>query len=145
MAFADRSLPDGPLGDINTTPLIDVLLVLLVVLVLAVPAGTDSLEFDLPTAGKPPIETAPDPVRNRLGITQQGAIVWNGGAVSRGELTSLLGQVRAMTPEPQVEFEPDPQASYALSADVLRQVKAARLSNFGIVGTQRHRQFDRAR
>jgi biopolymer transport protein ExbD len=144
MAFADRSVADAPLGEINTTPLIDVLLVLLVVLVMAVPAGTDSLEFNLPT-GEPPIEPRPDPIRNRLSVTQDGAILWNEDAVSRGELTRLLGQVRAMAPEPQVEFEPEPQASYALSADVLRQVKAAELSNFGITGTQRHRAFDRVR
>lgn len=143
MAFANRSVADTPLGEINTTPLIDVLLVLLVVFVLAIPAGSHSLELGLPQ-GKS-TEVRPDPVRNRLTITQDGVISWNGDPVSRGELTTLIAKVRTMDPEPRVEFEPDARASYAASAEVLRQVKSAGLSNFGIAGAERHRVFDRAR
>lgn len=137
MAFASR-LPNEPLGEMNTTPLIDVLQVLLVVFLLAIPASTHSLEFDLPGPG--PRETV-HPVGNQIAVTEQGAILWNGAAVNRSELAGLLNEVRGLSPEPQVRFEPEPQASYALSADVPRQVKQARLTNFGLAGNERYRTF----
>jgi biopolymer transport protein ExbD len=136
MAFASR-LPNEPLGEMNTTPLIDVLLVLLVVFLLAIPASTHSLEFDLPGG---PVENV-NPVSNQIVVTERGAILWNGDAVNRSELAGLLNGVRKLSPEPQVRFEPEPQASYALSADVLRQVKQARLTNFGLAGNERYRTF----
>jgi biopolymer transport protein ExbD len=138
MAVASRLPANEPLGEMNTTPLIDVLLVLLVVFLLAIPASTHSLEFDLPA---PSPGATPNPVSNQIVVTEGGAILWNGDAVSRGELAGLLGQVRALSPEPQVRFEPEAQASYVLSADVLRQVKQARLTNFGLAGNERYRTF----
>jgi biopolymer transport protein ExbD len=134
---ADRE----PLGEINTTPLIDVLLVLLIMLVLTLPMGTNTLEVNLPQGG--PQLPRPDPVWNRLVVTERNAILWNGVAVTREELDGLLGEVRTMSPEPQLRFEPDAQASYELSANVLNHVKQARLTNFGIAGSERYRSFKR--
>jgi biopolymer transport protein ExbD len=130
-----------PLAEINTTPLIDVLLVLLIMLVLTLPMGTNTLEVNLPGDG--PRLHQPDPVSNRLVVTEQNAILWNGQAVSRAELDGLLGAVRTIRPEPQVRFEPEAQASYDLSANVLNQVKQAQLTNFGIAGSERYRAFQR--
>jgi biopolymer transport protein ExbD len=129
-----------PLGEINTTPLIDVLLVLLIMLVLTLPMGTNTLEVNLP-GSKPLVE--PNPISNHLVVTEHNAILWNGQPVSRAELDGLLGEVRAMRPEPQVRFEPEAQASYDLSANVLNQVKQAQLTNFGIAGSERYRAFKR--
>jgi biopolymer transport protein ExbD len=129
-----------PLGEINTTPLIDVLLVLLIMLVLTLPMGTNTLEVNLP-GSNPPVE--PNPISNRLVVTERNAILWNGQPVSREELDGLLGEVRAMRPEPQLRFEPEAQASYDLSANVLNQVKQAQLTNFGIAGSERYRAFKR--
>lgn len=141
MAVA-RPLPAGaPLSEINTTPLIDVLLVLLVMLVITIPAGTHSLEFDLPSGDSGEVI---DRTSNRLSLTERGEIRWNGQAVTRGELAAVLGQVRSMNPEPEVQFEPDPQASYAVAADVLHLAKDAQLSRFGFVGNDRYRSFGRA-
>jgi biopolymer transport protein ExbD len=105
MAFALPSRAAGePLSEINTTPLIDVLLVLLIVLIMAVPLATNSLEVELPSSI---VERGPDPVRNLLVVEADGDLVWNGRAIDEPALAGQLAQVRAMTPEPEVQFRPE--------------------------------------
>ena len=140
MAFAS-SVPSEPLSEINTTPLIDVLLVLLIVLVMAVPLATDSLEVELP--GKPPEIDLPNRVRNLLVIERDGGLKWNGQTVDDRELAAQLAMVWIMTPEPEVQFRPDADASYERSSRVLLLVKQSRISNFGFVGNERYRTFSR--
>jgi biopolymer transport protein ExbD len=140
MALSSAAFAREPLGEINATPLIDVLLVLLIVLIMAVPLATESLEIELP--GPPPIEL-PEvyPVRNTLGIEPDGRITWNGAPVDERELAGLLAQVRMTEPEPEVQFRPEPDASYERSARVLLIVKQSRITNFGFVGNERYRTF----
>ena len=135
------SRDNAPLGELNTTPLIDVLLVLLVMFVITIPAATHSLPIDLPRPGP----GQPDPVTNTIVVTAQDATLWNGRQVSGGELAGLLAASARMRPEPQLRFEPEANASYDASARVILQVKAAGLTNFGFAGNERYRQFGRAR
>ncbi len=144
MAFAIASPDREPLSAINTTPLIDVLLVLLIVLVMAVPLATHSLEVVLPGEA-PPAPFHPDPVRNLLTIETDGSLRWNGRPLSDTALAGQLAEVRAMTPEPQVQFRPAADASYERSAHVLLIVKQSRISNFGFLGNERYRTFGAAR
>ena len=140
MALALASSAREPLGEINTTPLIDVLLVLLIVFVMAIPMADNSLEVALP--GPPPIEFPETyPVRNVLGIKTDGQVTWNGAPVDERALAGVLSEVRAMSPEPEVQFRPDATASYERSARVLLIVKASRVSNFGFVGNEQYRTF----
>jgi biopolymer transport protein ExbD len=140
MASAIASSFREPLGEINATPLIDVLLVLLIVLIMAVPLATDSLEIELPPPG--PVDAPqPDPVRNLLAIETDGDLLWNGRAIDERELAALLAQARAMDPEPQVQFRPEADASYERSAQVLLIVKQSRVSNFGFLGNEQYRTF----
>lgn len=142
MTLAKHRSSAGPLGDINMTPLIDVLLVLLVVFVITMPAATHSLAFDLPR--EPPVKTAPDPVRNKLVLEQDGTLRWNGRRISEPELVGLLAAVRAMRTEPQVEFEPEANARYEASTKVLDIVKASGITRFGFSGNEKYRAFGKS-
>lgn len=139
MAVSIAATTREPLGEINATPLIDVLLVLLIVLIMAVPMATDSLEVALPS---PDIEApAPDPVRNLLTIENDGALTWNGRPIDDRTLAAQLARVRSMAPEPQVQLRPVANASYERSAQVLLIVKESRISNFGFLDNERYRSF----
>ena len=144
MAFAN-SYQAQPLGEMNTTPLIDVLLVLLVMFVITIPAATHTIEVDLP--GRPPIEplkTIPDQTKNKIVLTSAGQLLWNGAPVTIQETRLLLAETAAMTPEPELQFEPEATASYDLSAKLLNTIKASGVTKFGFVGNERYREFGRA-
>ena len=140
MVFAIASSAREPLSEMNTTPLIDVLLVLLIVFVMAIPLATNSLEVALP-APRPIDTVVVDPVRNLLAIETDGDLTWNGQRVDERGLAGLLAQARAMNPEPQVQFRPEADASYERSARVLLIVKQSRISNFGMVGNEQYQTF----
>ena len=139
MAIAARFSDREPLGDINTTPLIDVMLVLLIMIIMTIPVAHHSLQYELP--GDPCVTDCPDRVKNKIVITPGDALLWNGGAISETRLTGLLAQVRRMHPEPEVQFEPAAFASYERSARILQIVKASRVTRFGFVGNERYREF----
>lgn len=135
------SVPSAPpIADINTAPLIDVMLVLLIMFVITIPAATNSIDIDLP--GKS--ETGPlvfDPVKNKIVLTPDGTIEWNGIPISAGQLSALLYKTTRMPVEPELQFEPDAQASYDLAARVLDTIKASGVTRFGFIGNERHRDF----
>lgn len=132
---------NDPVSSMNMTPLIDVLLVLLIMFVVTIPIASHSMDFDLPN-GPDPITTKPDPVTNIVVISNDDAILWNGDQVSKGQLVSLLRASSAMAPEPELQFEPEAQASYQTSAEVMRTIKLSGVTKFGFVGNERFRDFD---
>jgi len=141
MALAISARFDKPLDELNTTPLIDVLLVILVMLILSVPMATHSLDYDLPGTVKPP-KVLLNPDRNRLSITARDAVEWNGVRVDGLQLVGILDRAQAMKPEPQLEFAPEAAASYSLTSQVLLIVKSSGTTNFGFVGNEKYRDFD---
>ena len=130
-----------PLGEMNTTPLIDVLLVLLVMIIISIPAATHSVEIDLPA----PCRGCPLPPlgkdHNKLLIDAQDRLLWNGHPIGTAQLAALLEQSRAMPVEPELQFEPAARASYDVSARVLNTIKASGIAHFGFVGNERYRNF----
>lgn len=143
MAAATSLSSAAPMGEINTTPLIDVLLVLLVMLIITIPAATHSLEVDLPQCGagcKPP---QPNPVRNRLTLDAADRLLWNGAPVTGAELAGALAATRALPVEPELQFAPDAAASYGAAAHTLQAIKASGVTRFGFVDNERHRGFGR--
>ena len=142
MAFPSASSAGEPLSEINTTPLIDVLLVLLIVFVMSIPMATQTLEVPLPQE----VDRAsprPDPVRNKVVLTADGTILWNGDAVSQGQLVGALRETMRFRVEPELQFEPEASASYDLSAKVLNVIKGSGVTRFGFVGNERYRTFGR--
>ncbi|MCP5395567.1 MAG: biopolymer transporter ExbD [Sphingomonadaceae bacterium] len=141
MAFAHAPGRE-PMGEMNTTPLIDVMLVLLIMFIMTIPVATHSVDIDLPQCGPDcgtPIE--PNPIKNKVSVTAQDQLLWNGDVISEGQLVALLGAVKDMPVEPELQFEPDPLASYDRSARVLQVIKASGVSKFGFVGNEKYRRF----
>ena len=142
--MAALALPEHkPMGEMNTTPLIDVLLVLLVMIIITIPAATHSVAVDLPQCGDKcdPHLPRPNEVKNKLVITPADRLLWNGEAIDQAQLGELLAITADMEVEPELQFEPAASASYAMSASVLRQIKLSGVTKFGFVGNEKYRQF----
>jgi biopolymer transport protein ExbD len=134
---------DGaPMMEMNTTPLIDVMLVLLIMFIITIPVATHSIDIDLPVA-TPPTDTPPpiDPVKNKVVLTADDKIMWNGTQIDAVTLNNSLQATTRMTPEPELQFQPEPEASYELSAGVLQVIKASQVTKFGFVGNEQFATF----
>jgi len=125
----------------NMTPLIDVLLVLLIMFIITIPVATHSVDIDLPQPDPNPPPVIIEPVKNKLVLTPQDQILWNGTAITEGQLRTILAESTKMTPEPELQFEPEALASYRLSARVLQDIKVSGVTKFGFVGNDKYREF----
>jgi len=135
---------DGsPMMDMNTTPLIDVMLVLLIMMILSIPPATHSVNIDLPVPSPTP-PTDIDPVKNKIVISPDNQILWNGGAIDENQLVTNLEATKGLSPEPELQYQPDAQASYDLSVKVLNIIKGSGVTKFGFVGNEQYRAFDKA-
>ena len=134
MAQTLRAAEPQPLIDLNTTPLIDVMLVLLVMLIITIPIQSHAVKLDLPV----PCTTCPvpNPIRNEVAITQGGRILWNGVALSEPELRSLLAKTQRMTPIPELHLRPDAAARYEVVDRVLGLIKREKVKKVGFVGNE---------
>jgi biopolymer transport protein ExbD len=144
MALSGGKLDNAPMMEMNMTPLIDVLLVLLIMFIITIPVATHSIDIDLPVPN--PNDTPPpvDPIKNKIVLTPANEILWNGTAINQGELVSNLQTSLTYAIEPELQFEPEANASYDLSAKVLNIIKASGVTKFGFVGNEKYRVFGRA-
>ncbi|GLK42140.1 MULTISPECIES: ExbD/TolR family protein [Novosphingobium] len=142
MAMSAGKSDGEPMMEMNTTPLIDVMLCLLIMFIMSIPVATHSIDIDLPVA-TPPTDTPPpiDPVKNKIVLTQDSKVMWNGTQIDQGRLVQTLEATTRMTPEPELQFQPEPQASYELSAQVLEVIKASQVTKFGFVGNEQFATF----
>ena len=131
---------DGePMLDINTTPLIDVMLVLLIMFIITIPIQTHAVKLDLPVNQNntpPPIQ----PVKNTVGVTAQGQITWNGNPISKDQLRQYLEVTQQMNPIPELHLQPDATARYELVDEVLAITKKAHVQKMGFVGNEYYAQ-----
>ena len=142
MAMSGGSDDGEPMMDMNMTPLIDVLLVLLIMFIITIPVATHAVNIDLPVPdNSPPPPDQIDPIQNKIVLTQTDQILWNGTAINQNELVRNLNVTKDIKPEPELQFEPEPQASYDLSVKVLQVIKGSGVTKFGFVGNEKYRQF----
>jgi biopolymer transport protein ExbD len=141
MAMAVGGSEDEPMMDINTTPLIDVMLVLLIMFIITIPIQTHAVKLDLPVdtgeSTPPPI----DPVKNKIVIEPNGTILWNGAPVDPVTLRQYLDITTTMTPTPELHLQPDPQARYEVVDQVLAITKRANVQATGFVGNEAYANF----
>ena len=141
MAMSGGKDDGSPMMEMNMTPLIDVLLVLLIMFIITIPVATHSVDIDLPQPSANPPDVPIDPIKNKLVLTQEGQILWNANPISQGELVSQLQETTTFAVEPELQFEPEPLASYDLTARVLNIIKVSGVTKFGFVGNEKYRQF----
>ena len=120
--------------DINTTPLIDVMLVLLIMLIITIPVQLHSINLDMP-AGTPPPAQKPSIVH--LEVDARNEVRWNGKPVAdRAALDALLQQAKAQAPQPELHIKAQGKAKYEAVAGVLASAQREGLTKIGIVGTE---------
>ena len=123
MAMSGGSEDGEPMMEMNTTPLIDVMLVLLIMFIITIPIQTHAVKVDLPVNSKNQPQNPVDPQKNKISIDPAGTVAWNGSPVDEVTLRQYLDQSAGMTPEPELHFQPDPQARYEVVDRTLAQIK----------------------
>jgi biopolymer transport protein ExbD len=130
MSVGGDSSSDAPMMEINTTPLIDVMLVMLVMLIITIPIMTHATKLDMPTNRNPPPPTERPEVID-LEIDFDGTIVYNTVPVSMDQLESyLLGQSKK-DPQPEIHLRPDRRARYGTVAQVMAAAQRNRMKKMG--------------
>ena len=129
-----------PMMEINMTPLIDVMLVLIIMLIITIPIQSHAVKLDLPQNAQNQ-EQVIDPVKNKIVITTTGAVLWNGAPVNLTQLRQYLDITQQMNPVPELHLQPEPDARYELVDQVLVVTKQANVSKMGFVGNEAYGNF----
>ena len=136
MAMSGGKDDGSPMMEMNTTPLIDVMLVLLIMFIITIPIQTHAVKLDLPVNQQnqppPPI----DPVKNVLSINAGDQVLWNGSPVTMTQLRSYLDTTQQMNPIPELHLQPDATARYEVVDKVLAVTKQAHVQKMGFVGNE---------
>ena len=133
MAIAFSVADQQPIIDLNTTPLIDVMLVLLIMFIITIPIQTHAVKLDVPNCASCP---EPSGVKNEVVIARTGAILWNGTNVGEDGLRYELSLTARMRPAPELHLRPDAQARYVIVDKVLADIKRSGVTKFGFVGNE---------
>jgi biopolymer transport protein ExbD len=121
--------------DINTTPLIDVMLVLLVMLIITIPIQLHSVNLNMPTGNPPPPLVLPEVVK--IDIDSGGVVYWNGLPLpDRAALEDNLKAAAAQAVQPELHLRPDKAAKYAIVAGAMASSQRLGLTKIGIVGSE---------
>jgi biopolymer transport protein ExbD len=122
--------------DMNTTPLIDVMLVLIIMLIITIPVQLNSINLDMPISAPPPTKKV-DPVVIKIVVSDSNVVYWNGTPLaSIGALELNLQTAKAMQPQPEMHIRSEGQAKYETVAKVMASIHRASLKKIGFVGTE---------
>jgi biopolymer transport protein ExbD len=139
MSVGNEGGEDEVLLDINTTPLIDVMLVLLVMLIVTIPIQTHAVKLDLPINNNPPPPEQDMPEVVNLEIDFDGTVIWNGTPVAtRAQLDLFLQQTASKVPQPEVHLRPNRLAKYDAVARTLADAQRLGVTKIGFVGNEQY-------
>ena len=133
MAFSSGNESGGPMAEINVTPLVDVMLVLLIIFMITAPLMSHKVKVELPKATlaeKPESKPVP-PIT--LAVTQEGNMFWNDQPISLGQLESRLSVEAQKTPQPAINVRGDRTTKYRTVAEVVRVAQAQGMRKVGFV------------
>ena len=126
---------DEPMMEINTTPLIDVMLVLLIMFIITLPVMTHAVKLDMPQAkNSTPPDVVIEPIR--IDIDWDGSVIWNGSLVQLDQLEGYFRTEAARSPQPELHVRPDRRANYDTVAKVLALAQRNGMQRIGFVGNE---------
>jgi biopolymer transport protein ExbD len=133
MAFGgfDDNKQQQPMADINVTPMVDVMLVLLVIFIITAPLFTHAIKLDLPNAQSAPAPEKPETIS--LSINAEGAIFWNAEPVKLEDLTARLADAAKKNPQPELQLRADKNARYETIAQVMAAAQSNGITKMGFV------------
>jgi len=129
-SFSDES-GSRPMNEINVTPLVDVMLVLLIVFIVTAPLFTHSIKIDLPRAQTQVNQEKPDTIT--LAIDSAGRFFWNNQSLDRGQLSVKLREAAGRAPQPELHIRADKETRYQVLADVMAEAQRVKLQRMGFV------------
>ena len=125
-----------PMVEMNTTPLIDVMLVLLTLLIITLPIQTHAVKLDMPTPNQTPPTVIPESVD--LGVDFDGTVTWNGTAVDRATMDSYFEDAARKDPQPEIHVNPNRLAKYDAVAKVLADAQRLGATHIGFTGIDQY-------
>lgn len=120
-----------PMSEINTTPLVDVMLVLLVIFIITAPLLTHAVKIDLPQATSQPLEEKPEVID--LAVDVDGKIFWNDSEIQVAELATRMSEAAAQQQQPELQIRADKNTRYQVLAEVLAKAQTAGMKKVGFV------------
>ena len=131
MAFSSGG-GSGPMADINVTPLVDVMLVLLIIFMITVPMLSHKIKIDLPQPTlNPPPDNPPEPIT--LGVKTSGQLYWNDEPITEAALQAQLRVAAQRTPQPELQIRADKETEYQIVASVMTDAKNAGMVKVGFI------------
>ena len=138
MAMGTGGGADEPMMDINMTPLIDILLVLLIMFIITIPVMTHAVKLDMPQA-QPPDENPVQPTIINLEILFDGTITWNGNEIPSVEaLEGYFRREAQLDPQPELHIRPNKRANYDVVARVLAAAQRNKMTKIGLIGAEEY-------
>ena len=133
MAFTSNS-GGGPMAEINVTPLVDVMLVLLIIFMITAPLMSHKIRIDLPQAN-PNVQEQNPPEPIDLAVKETGEIFWNDELVTEAMLQAQLRVSAQKNPQPELQIRADKDTRYQLIATVMANAKSAGMVKIGFITT----------
>lgn len=135
LSSGSASTEPDVIADINTTPLIDVMLVLLIILIITIPMQLHSVDLNLPAGTRPPVAIKPDVVR--IDIAADNRVRWNGEEIALGAgLDAKLAAIAALGSATELHVRPDRHAAYKTVAAVMAAAQRLKVNKIGIAGQE---------